>query len=544
MNRETMMPAARLDWIDLLPFALLSVFVVLILGAPTRINHDCAYVIQCAQLLTMGKLPYVDFIDVNPPLIFYMNMLPVYAGRTAGITLPQAFSFFVLGQLALSTEFLWYLFRLRTLNLQPYARMALLLSWVLCSLYVYNTGDFGQRDYLVILMTFPFIIVRIIRYYGDSVGLAPALIIGLLTGVGLCLKPNFILIAAVPEVIALARTKNFRLLFKPEVVAAWAFAIVYLLHFFFLPAVVKSALFDRWLPFFIQYYGTINLNLFHHVFRQPLVIAGIAVLMAIAVVSVIIVRRRGTSSIRIEMLCGVVIGSFFSYWIQQKGYSYHTLPAKISFIMLALFSCFWFYDEVIRRREQLPFRGTIAVLPTFLVICSLLAVTVRSSAADRAYTAYEYYEPYRHAIRAHSAANDRVLFINTILFPAYPTLVQTDRLPGSRYLTSFPLAGFYYTPNFNAPFSYRSPDAMPAIEKLFLSELAADVRTNKPAIIFIFHAGQCSGMPAGFEMLTYFRRAHFIDDAMRDYAYTGTVVDFAMFLRRTGSETMRQEGTE
>lgn len=526
-----------MDWLDLVPLTFLLVFVALIFGAPSRINHDCAYVIQCAQLLTMGKLPYVDFIDVNPPLIFYINMLPVYAASITGVTLPQAFSFFVLAQLAMSTGILWYLFRLRTLNLAPYARAALLVSWVISSFYVYSTGDFGQRDYLVILMSFPFVIIRIIRYYGDSVPLAAAIGVGVLTGLGLSLKPNFFFIVIIPELIALARTKKFRLLVSAEVLAAAGFGAAYILHFFFLPAIVRTELFDRWMPFFVQYYGTINLNLFQYVFKQPMVIGGIAALLVLTLLSFIIVRRRGTSSLRIEMLVGVVLGSFFSYWIQQKGYSYHTLPAKISFVMLALFSAFWFYDEVMRRREQFPLRRTIAVWPSIIIVCSLLAVTVRSAMADKAYTGYEYFEPYRSAIRTHSAKNDRILFINTILFPAYPTLVQTDRLPGSRYLTSFPLAGVYYTKDYRTPFAYRTLESMPPDELLFLRELASDIETNKPAIIFIYHKGQCSGMPAGFEMLTYFRKARFLETAMRDYAYSDMVLDFAMYLRRPALNT-------
>jgi hypothetical protein len=299
-----------------------------------------------------------------------------------------------------------------------------------------------------------------------------------------------------------------------------------------LPAIVRSELFDRWLPFFLRYYGTINLNLFEHVVKQPAFLAGAAILFGAAVVAFIIVRRRGTRSLRIEMFIGAFIGSFLSYWIQQKGYSYHSLPAKLSFVLLALFSSFWLYEEVMHRKEHFPARRFIALSPSILIICFLAALAVRTFAGNGTYSMYESFEPYRQAIRAHSVKNDRVLFINTILFPAYPTLVQTDRLPGSRYLTSFPLAGFYYTQNYTAAFSYHNVETMPADEKLFLRELADDIAVNKPAIIFIHDTVPCSAMPAGFNMLTYMHHTHFIDTAMREYAFDTTVLDFAMYLRR------------
>ena len=85
---------------------------------------------------------------------------------------------------------------------------------------------------------------------------------------------------------------------------------------------------------------------------------------------------------------------------------------------------------------------------------------------------------------------------------------------------------------------------MPAAEKLFLNELAADIVVNKPAIIFVHNTLPCSGMPAEFEMLTYLRHVHFIDGAMRDYVLDTTVLDFAMYLRRDTTETQLQGGRQ
>jgi hypothetical protein len=524
--------AALPQWIDTLPFLLFGVFLWLILHHPTQINHDCAYVLQCSQILTMGGLPYVDFIDVNPPLIFYLNTVPVYAAQAAGWSLPETFSLFVLALLAGSTLFLAYLFRLPELNLKPAARFALLLGWILCSLYVYATGDFGQRDYLVILAVFPFVLIRIIRYYGDTIKISPAILIGLLTGIGLSLKPNFLFMALLPELIALARTKRFRVLFTPEIYASAAFCILYAVHFFFLPAIVRTELFGRWVPFFMRYYGTVNLNLFQHVFMQPMVIAGMLVLCSFIVLAFIVVRRRGMTSLRIEILAGLVIGSFLSYWIQQKGYSYHSLPAKISFIMLMLFISLWLYEEVMHRKEHVPFRRVMAAVSAVMILAALAALSVRSLVVDQEYVLYQSFEPYRDAIRAHSAADDRVLFINTVLFPAYPTLVQTGRLSASRYLTSFPLAGFYYGTPGSVPFSYRPRRLMTDEEQRFLRELASDIRINRPALIFIHDGEHCSALPDGFNMLEYFRKADFIADAMRSYERSGTVGEFALYLRK------------
>lgn len=518
-------------WIDALPFALFLPLAWMILHSPLQINHDCAYVLECARILTEGGLPYVDFIDINPPLIFYMNMAPVYVSKATGLLLPQAFSLFVAGQLLVSSVLLFSLFRMRELNLKPAARAALLAGWIVSSLFVYATGDFGQRDYLVIIMVFPFVIVRVIRYYGDRVRPAPSMVIGIMTGIGLSLKPYFFLLVLIPEAIALVRTRRARVLVAPEMLSACAFTLSYALHFLFLPERVHAELFGRWMPFFMHYYGTINLNLFHYMFTQPAVIAGSVSLVFGAVLAFVIVRRRGISSLRLEMLTGLFIGSFLSYWMQQKGYSYHALPAKISFVMLSLFAALWLYEEIMHRREQVRARKLWAVSASILILLGLFTLTVRAFIADRSYVTYESFRMYRQAIRSYSAQEDRVLFINTVLFPAYPTLIQTGRRSASRYLTSFPLAGFYYGSAETGTFPYRDRRAMPDEERRFLSELGSDIETMKPALVFIHDGEHCSAMPEGFRMHDYFLHSGFIQEEMRDYRAKEHVGDFVLYVR-------------
>jgi hypothetical protein len=42
-----------------------------------RIDVDCAINLAYSKLLMEGKLPYVDFVDTNPPLIMYICTIPV-----------------------------------------------------------------------------------------------------------------------------------------------------------------------------------------------------------------------------------------------------------------------------------------------------------------------------------------------------------------------------------------------------------------------------------------------------------------------------------
>ena len=71
--------------------------------APERINHDCAAYLQYGALLLDGKLPYVDFVDVNPPLIVYISAVPAFFARHCPLDPIVVFSLCVLGLVAWST---------------------------------------------------------------------------------------------------------------------------------------------------------------------------------------------------------------------------------------------------------------------------------------------------------------------------------------------------------------------------------------------------------------------------------------------------------
>ena len=77
---------ARLAAITILMAVLLG-----ILNAPARINHDNAMYLAMGEGLLRGEVPYVDLIDLNPPLIVYLNTIPAAAARLLGIYPPLTF---------------------------------------------------------------------------------------------------------------------------------------------------------------------------------------------------------------------------------------------------------------------------------------------------------------------------------------------------------------------------------------------------------------------------------------------------------------------
>ncbi|HMY02717.1 MAG TPA: hypothetical protein PKA48_05155, partial [Candidatus Obscuribacter sp.] len=56
---------------------------------PLSISADQSVYVQSGLLLLQGKVPYLDFFDFNPPLIVYLNVIPVLVARALALPLPM-----------------------------------------------------------------------------------------------------------------------------------------------------------------------------------------------------------------------------------------------------------------------------------------------------------------------------------------------------------------------------------------------------------------------------------------------------------------------
>ena len=58
-------------------------FIPFVLAPP--LNHDVAAVLGFSERWLAGERLYVDLIDVNPPLIFVLNLLPAFIAARTGL---------------------------------------------------------------------------------------------------------------------------------------------------------------------------------------------------------------------------------------------------------------------------------------------------------------------------------------------------------------------------------------------------------------------------------------------------------------------------
>ena len=510
-----------------------------------RVNHDVAYFIQCAQVLIDGGAPYIGFVDVNPPLIVYLNVPAAYAARALHVSPVTTFHLFVVILLAASTLAIARL--LRHLRAAPAAaeRGILLAFWVAASAYLWASTQFGQREHLFVLMYVPFLVLRVIRVEGASTPVSGTLafVVGFAAGVGACIKPFFLIPVIAVEALLWIWHRRTRALFAPEVIALVIAGLAYAGHFALLPAEVRHAFFGRWVPLIRAGYAAYDVPgwmMWNIAAGDPFVVLCV-VIMAFSLWFA--VRARTSYGTLLGALSVAGLTSMAGYLLQRKGWTYHLIPvwaaSTLSVAAIVAQSLRAIPERLPRMRRDLAL-AAFAVAPAAAALC-VISVIHGGRGAAAATSAAGPNAPFDHFIEANTRPGDTVLVVSTAVMPAYPLLVIDNLRPGSRYLCSFPIAFFYFHDKWpNGHPAYHDRASATRDEQQFLADLEQDIQTRRPSLIAVQTTGG-AGLRPDFDLNDYLEHAGTLAQAIRPayHEVPGAVAGWHMYALRSTAQQER-----
>jgi len=490
----------------LLLLVLLILAGLILLGAlrEQRIATDNALYLQIATGVLDGEVPYVDVVDTNPPWIIYLSTVPVMIARLTGSD-PIASFFVVIGLLALVGAIeivllLGSLGRFTTLELA-----VVVLAWAGVALYSWQISIFGQRDQIYVMMMIPYALGRGLWTAERPVPVWAAVLLGLQAGVGVCIKPTFLLGPIFVEGAALMMRRSWRGLLRPEVLALAAVGLGYCIHWLIVPEAMRESFFERWLPQILVGYGAYGtgplatlLNLFG-TGHQPVVVA----FGLVGVVAGVLAATRADAAPRaiLLVLVALTLASLVGFVQQGKGFHYHRLPFVTAGLMAGAVA-------LVATTRQLRAAGYGRVAEYVLgILVSVGAVSGLSLVAARliSYDGPAGTPPsaIRDAVLNHTEVGDRVLILWTSNSASFPMLLELGRRAGSRYYMPFPIT-FYYRGYEGLPErGYRRPESMAKEEWAFLTDLAEDLNKLRPSLVLVSAAEGCRACPTNFSIYDY-----------------------------------------
>ncbi len=499
------------------------------------LNDDVGIFLDYARLELRGSIPYVDLPDFNPPITHYIHLVPTYLAGIVHLEIPTAFHSFVLILAGYSAVALLYLMSKPTPAFSLPSRLVLATVCLLFSLWALRLHEFGERDHLFALAYIPWLYCREIRHGGGIVPRWAGLVVGLVGCPLFLFKPHFCVLVAAVEVWLLCVSRRFSCLWSSEILAVAGWVFVYAAHFFFIPSEMRDAYFLRWVPLALAHYDVYGhpLSEIARQFSTKFWFFQIPVGFA-ALILIIWPRLPNNWKLQLHGLVASTLAGWGIFIMQHKGWSYHLLPA-ISFEMLLAATLIMILLEGGETVNVFSKFGPAIKKGMFLLICfSLSSLSLGMVYTISASTiSPNQIDDLVRFIQQQAAPNERVTFISTSVFPAYPTLIYAKRLSGTRFLNAFPIAFLYKgaQPRGDGTPPYHSPSQVTSEERRFLDELGSDTLKNRPKLVFIESGHDCQACPKGFRIDKYLAAEGWLQMYLKNYTFMRTLHGFAVYVR-------------
>lgn len=316
-------------------------------------NVDNAWLLLATKRFLAGGTYTHDFFDVDTPIIFYLYTPAVLLARYFA-QIP-VFNFYVMVLIACSLFLSYILFM--QLTAERERRDVYLYLTLLASLFIFIPGqNLGQRDDLLLIFLFPFIVLTSLRVAQKPVSHLLAALVGFFAGLGVGIKPFFMIPWLLLVGFDFLKEKKLKVFFYPENIAIGLLQIIFYLSIYFLtPDYITQVL-----PFAFKY-KYIGLGI-----SWPLLFNYIYFLYPVFFILPVILLFYPFDSAFINTLLVGIMGFGLTYVLQRSGFLYHVLP---------LFSMTFFGMIVILygyylppRKKQVKYIPLLALLILFSAI--------------------------------------------------------------------------------------------------------------------------------------------------------------------------------
>ncbi len=314
--------SARLTLPRWLPLAFIFVLAV-VLRHFLVANTDVSWDLTMAEKVLDGQRLYVDIIEVNPPATVFLYLAPALLGRLSGVPA----EFFVDALVFLATGLsLWLSGRiLLRAGLVENADGWLLATVAAAALMVLPAQTFGEREHIGLIAFLPLLAVCAARAKGNRPDLAYVIVAGICGGIVVIIKPHFAAAIVCISAVAAMYARSWRPMFALE---NWIAAALLAAYVVFVVMVFPQFVRDM-LPMVMAVYVPVKASFLRLIIRfaTPLWLA--------ALLLIVLLKRGAMFKFPLGLLLAASVGFSISYYVQQKGWSYHSYP-MLALALIAL----------------------------------------------------------------------------------------------------------------------------------------------------------------------------------------------------------------
>ena len=282
------------------------------------VNHDVAWYLVAGRQWIDGARLYTDLSEVNPPLAFYLIRAALHLGDVLALGPAASLAAFTGGLVAISTAWVGR-------SLPQDVRSPVLIQFVFAvALVIPFLGHFGQREHLMVILLAPWVAAAL--FTDDPLRGRGAIARGIVGGIGVCLKPYFLVYPLALTVTEIIRTRSLRPILAPANLAMGSVGVLYVAFV----AVVHPEYLGTVVPDARLVYGAVTLPVglqVQNIWPLATALAGLVLL-------------AGRAGIFGQRALALYLAAILAYVLQGNGFTYHAAPihalALIGLAVLAL----------------------------------------------------------------------------------------------------------------------------------------------------------------------------------------------------------------
>jgi hypothetical protein len=498
-------------------YLLITVIIYVTYSILCEVNCDVSYFLNAVKNILQGASLYKDIYEPNAPFSFYFWIVPIYLSSVLNISEILCYYIFIAIFTGVSLLLSWKLL-LNVFQKSPSSLHCLIFLSLSFVFLVYPTGNLGQREHMMAVLTVPYILLCLSRLSRFPVDNKISLISGVLAGMGLAFKPHFCLLPLIVEFYlrAIGRVRvDWR---RPELTGMLGFLVIYhVLWFWYIDGygnMLKLAWHSQW-----AYY--ININ--YLTFTSHAIPFAITTILFIYYIIFYSISR--TEKNIISLMYVVVVYYFIITLLQRKGFPYHFYPTIVASSILSPLIIY----RMLQRKIRSCNLDRLIVLG--LIIMLLLGMT-------KVYWHYHIYRqgeiPRLITLAKQFAEGKNFYFISTYVRPGFPVVSHARTSWPYHFTHLWPLPARYK--DFH-PGTQRHPfhplDGMDEIEQFVFATVIEDLLNHPPALLVVDRRPTQLGFNfIGFDYLAYFSQDKRFSRMLAGYDLIEKVGFFSVYRKR------------
>jgi hypothetical protein len=319
---------------------LIVIFLAWQLQSQLLLNWDVSWLMHASARLMAGGTYSNNFFEINPPLILYLYMPPVFLAKHSSVALIVALRSYIilLGSLSLiiCNKLVKIIFRNNTFIQLTFMLMLAVVYFLLPSF------EFGQRENLLLIFSMPYLLLVATRLQGRTWPVYVSLGIGIVAGLGFALKPYFLLTPFFIELYYCSAQRKLFAWLRPESLAIAGVMGLYTLFiviFFrdYLTVVIPTV--RRIYPAFTMLWPT--------VLAQP-----VMVFCEISLLFFVVCYQTNPYKKSCDIFLLAIFSYLITYFIQHTLWYYHIYPALgLTLLLVVMILCVFLQNTSVRKRD-------------------------------------------------------------------------------------------------------------------------------------------------------------------------------------------------